>query len=432
MELAFAALHQVCAPVLDRLDAVPARQREALQITFGIGAGPVPDRFLVGLGVLSLLAEAAAERPLLCVVDDEQWLDRASAQVLAFVARRLGEESVGLVFGTRVPSGELAGLPELAIVGLPDDDARELLGSALTGPVDTRVRDRIVAEARGNPLALLELPRGLTAAELAGGFGLPGAAALPDSIEESFRRRADGLRREARRLVLLAAAEPLGDPVLVWRAAGRLGIGAEAARPAAEAGLVEIGARVRFRHPLVRSAAYQSASAQERQEVHRALAEVTDPASDPDRRAWHLAQAATGPDEEVAAELERSAARAQTRGGLAAAAAFLERATALTPDPAQRAERALAAAQVKAQAGAFDAALELLAMAEAGPLGEPGHARVDLVRAQVAFATKPGQRRAGVAARRRQPARAHRPRARPGHLPRRDDRRALRWPLGEP
>ena len=283
--------------------------------------------------VLSLLAEVAAERPLVCLVDDEQWLDRASAQVLAFVARRLGEESVGLVFGARVPSDELAGLPELTIEGLPDDDARVLLGSALSGPLDARVRDRIVAEARGNPLGLLELPRALTAAELAGGFGLPGDVALPDSIEESFRRRADGLPGEARRLVLLAAAEPLGDPGLVWRAAERLGIGAEAARPAAEAGLVEFGVRVRFRHPLVRSAAYQSASAQERQEVHRALAEVTDPETDPDRRAWHLAQAAAGPEEAIAAELERSAARAEARGGLAAAAAFLERATTLTARP---------------------------------------------------------------------------------------------------
>ena len=351
MELAFAALHQVCAPVLDRLDAVPTRQRDALRITFGFGAGPVPDRFLVGLGVLSLLAEVAAERPLVCLVDDEQWLDRASAQVLAFVARRLGEESVGLVFGTRVPSAELSGLPELAVEGLPDDAAQVLLGSALRGPVDPRVRARIVAETRGNPLALLELPRAMTAAELAGGFGLPSAVAVPDSVEESFRRRAGALPRETWRLLLVAAAEPLGDPVLVWRAAGRLGIGADAARPAAEAGLVEFGARVRFRHPLVRSAAYQSASVQDRQEVHRALAEATDAATDPDRRAWHLAQAAPGPDEGVASELERSAGRAQTFGGLAAAAAFLERAAVLTPDPAQRAGRALAAAQAKAQAG---------------------------------------------------------------------------------
>ncbi len=385
MELAFAALHQVCAPVLDRLDAVPARQREALQITFGIDAGPVPDRFMVGLGILSLLAEVAAERPLVCLVDDEQWLDRASAQVLAFVARRLGEESVGLVFGARVPSDELAGLPELTIGGLPDDDARVLLDSALSGPLDARVRDRIVAEARGNPLALQELPRALTAAELAGGFGLPAEVALLDSIEESFRRRADGLPDEARRLVLLAAAEPLGDPGLVWRAAERLGIGAEAARPAADAGLVEFGVRVRFRHPLVRSAAYQSASAQERQEVHRALAEVTDPETDPDRRAWHLAQAAPGPDEAVAAELERSAARAEARGGLAAAAAFLERATTLTPDPAKRAERALAAAQALHHAGVPDGAIAMLAVAEAGPHDPLQRPHVDLLRAQVSL-----------------------------------------------
>jgi len=387
MELAFAALHQVCAPVLDRLDAVPARQREALRITFGMSEGPVPDRLLVGLGVLGLLAEVAAERPLVCVVDDEQWLDHASAQVFAFVARRLGEESVGLVFGTRDVSGELSGLPDLAVEGLPDAEARALLESVLPGRLDERVRDRIVAETRGNPLALLELPLGFTAAELAGGFGLPNAASLSGSIEESFQRRADGLPEEARRLMLLAAAEPLGDPVLLWRAAGLLEIGAGAARLAAEAGLVDFGARVRFRHPLARSAAYQSASVQERRQVHRALGEVTDPATDPDHRAWHLAQAAPGPDEGVASGLERSADRAQARGGAAAAAAFLERAAVLSPDPAQRAGRALAAAQAKAQAGAFGAAQDLLAMAEAGPLGEHGQARIELARAQLAFAT---------------------------------------------
>ena len=385
MELAFAALHQLCAPVLDRLDAVPAPQRNALRVTFGIDAGPAPDRFLVGLAVLSLLAEVAAERPLVCLVDDEQWLDRASAQVLAFVARRLGAESVGLVFGARVPSAEVAGLPELLIEGLAEEDARALLRSVLTGPVDARVRDRIVAETGGNPLALLELPRGLTAAELAGGFGLPGAMAVPDSIEESFRRRADGLPPETRRLLLVAAAEPFGDPVLVWRAAGRLGIGAAAAQPAAEAGLIEFGARVRFRHPLVRSAAYRSASVQNRQDAHRALAEATDPATDPDQRAWHRAQAASDSDEGVASELERSAGRAQARGGLAAAAAFLERATVLTPDPAQRAGRALAAAQAKAQAGAPDDALAMLTLAEAGPYDPLQRAQADLLRAQVSL-----------------------------------------------
>jgi DNA-binding CsgD family transcriptional regulator len=390
MELAFAALHQLCAPMLDRLERLPVPQRDALRTAFGMSAGPAPDRFLVGLAVLGLLSEMAAARPLVCLVDDEQWLDHASAQVLAFVARRLGAESVALVFAARVPTGDLAGLPELVVGGLREQDARALLDSVLTGPLDARVCDQIVAETRGNPLALLELPRGFTAAELAGGFGLPDALPLPGRIEESFRRRVDALPDQARRLLLLAAAEPTGDPALMWGAAGRLGIGVAAAQPAAEAALVEFGARVRFRHPLVRSAAYRWASAQEKQEVHRALAEATDPEADPDRRAWHRAHAAPGPDEDVAAELERSAGRAQARGGLAAAAAFLERATVLTPDPAQRAGRALAAAQAKVQAGAPDAALNLLAMAEAGPLSEFQHARADLVRAQLAFATSRG------------------------------------------
>jgi DNA-binding CsgD family transcriptional regulator len=386
MELAFAALHQLCAPLLDRLEGIPAPQALALRTTFGLSTGPVPDRLLVGLAVLSLLAESAAEKPLLCVVDDEQWLDRASAQVMAFVARRLGAESVGLVFGTRVPSGELTGLPQLAIAALGKEDAAALLDSVLTIRVDKRVRDQMVAETQGNPLALVELPRELTAAPLAGGFGLPGAVAIPGSAEEMYRRRSQALPGESRRLLLLAAAEPTGDPVLLWRAAGKLGIGATAARPAVEAGLVEFGARVRFRHPLTRSAAYQSASAEERQQVHAALAAATDPALDPDRRAWHRAQSAEGSDEDIAAELERSADRAQARGGLAAAAAFLERATILTPDPAQRTRRALAGAQAKVQAGEFNRALDLLAIAEAGRPGEAEQARVMLVRAQLAFA----------------------------------------------
>jgi DNA-binding CsgD family transcriptional regulator len=388
MELAFAGLHQLCAPLLSRLDALPGPQRRALRTAFGISDGPAPDQFLVGLAVLGLLSEMAGEWPVLCVVDDAQWLDRASAQVLAFVARRLGAESVGLVFGTRVAGGELAGLPELAVGGLAERDARALLDAVLTGPVDARVREQIVAETRGNPLALLELPRGLTAAELAGGFGLPGA--LAGRIEDSFRRRVDALPAQARRLLLLAAADPTGDPVLVWRAAGRLGIGTQAAGPAAEAGLAEFGARVRFRHPLVRSAVYRAAPELDRQEVHRALADATDPRADPDRRAWHRAQAAAVPDEEVAAELEDSASRAQARGGLAAAAAFLERAALLTPDPARRPGRTLAAAQASLRAGAFGKALELVAMAEAGPLDELQGARADWLRGQIAFASGPG------------------------------------------
>jgi DNA-binding CsgD family transcriptional regulator len=297
---------------------------------------------------------------------------------------------VGLAFGTRVPGGELAGLPDLEVGGLPEADARALLDAALTGPVDARVRDEIVAETRGNPLALLELPRGVTAADLAGGFGLPGALPLTGRIEDSFRRQIAALPEQARRLLLVAAADPTGDPVLVWRAAGRLGIGAAVARPVAEAGLAEFGARVRFRHPLVRSAAYRLALDRDRQEVHRVLAEATDPQDDPDRRAWHRAQAAAAPDEDVAVELERSAGRAQARGGLAAAAAFLERAAELTADPARRAERTLAAAQADMRAGAFDRALELLATAEAGPVDDVQGARADLLRGQIAFASGPG------------------------------------------
>jgi DNA-binding CsgD family transcriptional regulator len=385
MELAFAVLHQLCAPMLDRLERLPAPQRDALRTAFGLSAGPAPDRFLIGLAALGLLSEMAGDRPLVCIVDDEQWLDSASAQVLAFVARRLGAESVGLVFGARVPTGDLAGLPELVMGGLREDDARALLDSALTGPLDARVRDQIVAEARGNPLALLELPRGWTAAELAGGFGLPGAIPLAGRIEESFRRQLGALPAQPRRLLQLAAAEPTGDPVLVWRAAGRLGIGAEAAGPAVDAGLAEFGVRVRFRHPLVRSAAYRSAPADDLREIHAALAEVTDPASDPDRLAWHRAAATAALDEGVATELERSAGRAQARGGLSAAAAFLERAMLLTPDPGRRADRAIAAAEAKHQAGAPDVAAELLVMAEAGPLEELARARISLLRGQMAF-----------------------------------------------
>ena len=335
MELAFAGLHQLCAPVLDRLDRLPEPQRDALRTAFGLSAGPAPDRFLVGLAMLGLLSEVAGQQPLVCLVDDEQWLDRASAQALGFVARRLGADPVGLVFAARVPGEDLRGLPQLAVEGLRAHDARALLDSVLAGPLDARVRDRFVAEARGNPLALLELPRWVTPAELAGGFGLP----LAGRIEETFRRRVQALAPDSRRLLQLAAADPSGDASLVWRAARKLEIPLQAATPVVEAELAEFGAQVRFRHPMVRSAAYQSASLPDRQEVHGALAEVTDPQSDPDRRAWHWAQAAPGPDEDVAEELERSAGRAQARGGLAAAAAFLARAALLTPDPGRRAGR---------------------------------------------------------------------------------------------
>src|SRR5215216_5909608 len=388
MELPFAGLHQLCGSMLDRLDRLPAPQRDALATAFGLSAGDPPDRFLVGLAVLSLLSEVAEDRPLVCVVDDAQWQDRISAQTLAFVARRLLAEPVGLVFAVREPSPteDLAGLPELVLGGLDEADAFALLHSAIPGRMDERVSDRVVTEARGNPLALLELPRGLTSAELAGGFGFPHVVMpVASRIQQSFLRQLESVPADTRRLLLAAAAEPVGDVPLLWRAAGRLGLGIEAAAPAQAAGLIDLGARVRFRHPLLRSTVYRAATFPERQEVHRALAEAMDLDTDPDRRAWHRAQAAPGPDEAVADELERSADRAQARGGVAAAAAFLARAAELTPDPAERGRRALAAAQAKFDAAASDAALELLATAELAPLDELQRARLERLRAEVEF-----------------------------------------------
>jgi DNA-binding CsgD family transcriptional regulator len=390
MELAFAALHQLCAPMLDRVDRLPGPQRDALEVAFGLSAGGAPDRFLVGLAVLSLLSEVAAERPLLCVVDDVQCLDLVSAQVLGFVARRLLAEPVALLVAAREPGQAFSGLPELLVEGLRLDDARELLRSAVMGRLDQRVQDRILAETGGNPLALLELPRALTFAELAGGFGVLDARGLPGRIEESFLRRLEVLPAASQRLLLVAAAEPVGEPVLMWRAAQQLGIGASAAEAAEAAGLLTIGERVTFRHPLVRSAVYRAASPQERRAAHQALADATDPGVDPDRHAWHRAQATLEPDERVAVELERSAGRAQARGGMAAAAAFLERSAALTPERVRRAERLLAAARAKHLAGAFDAALALAAAAEAGPLNDIQRARMSLLRGQIAFAFRRG------------------------------------------
>ena len=390
MELPFAGLHQLCAPMLDNLPHLPRPQREALRTAFGISAGSAPDRFLVGLAVLSLLSDAAEQQPLVCVVDDEQWLDRASAHVLGFVARRLVAESVGLIFAARVPSSELMGLPELAVEGLSESDARALLDAALAGPVDSPVLDRIVAETRGNPLALLELSRAVSPRQVAGGFWLPGAVRLSGGIEEHFRQRIETLPTTTRRLLLIAAAEPVGDPDLLWRTAAQMEIDASAATPAVEANLVEVGSRVRFRHPLVRSVVYGSALPQERREVHAALGDATDLQRDADRRAWHRANAAPGPDEEVAEELERSAGRARARGGLAAAAAFLERATVLSVGSPRRTERALAAASAKIKAGEFAAARDLLSVAESGSPDDFQQARIDLMEAELALLTNRG------------------------------------------
>ena len=390
MELAFAGLHQLCAPELDRLGLLPSPQRHALEVAFGMSEGTAPDRFLVGLGVLTLLSEVAERRPLLCVVDDAQWLDRASSRTLAFVARRLLAEPVGLVFAARECPEELQGVPQFAVQGLGEEDARALLTSEIRFPLDERVRDQIVVESRGNPLALLELPRGMSASELAVGFGFLGAHTLSGRIEESFVRRSAALPRETRRLLLIAAAEPVGDPLVLWRATASLGVPPAAAGAAETDGLLAIDQRVSFRHPLVRSAVYRSAAVEDRRAVHLALAAATDPEVDPDRRAWHLAAAAPEPDEEVARELERSAGRAQARGGLSATAAFLQRSVALSADPAQRVRRALAAARASLHAGLFDGALGLLATAEAGVLDQLQIAQVELLRGEIAFATSMG------------------------------------------
>jgi DNA-binding CsgD family transcriptional regulator len=392
MELPFAGIHQLCATLPDRRDALPVPQRDALDVALGRVSGEVADRFLVGLAVLGLLSAVAEERPLLLLVEDAQWLDAASSQILGLVARRLRVESVAIVVAVREPASErdFQGLPELRLEGLSEQDARALLSRVVAGRLDSRVGERIAAETGGNPLALLELPARMTAAELAGGFELPAAGDLPTHMEDHYVRLVRELPEATQRLMLLAAAEPLGDPALVLRAGRKLDIETSALAPAEAAQLLQIGARVQFRHPLVRSAVYRAAPVVSRQRVHEALAEVSHSSDDADRRAWHRALAAAGPDEDVAVELERSAGRAHARGGVAAAAAFLQRAAELSPDPARRGERALTAAGVSIQAGAFAAARGLLAAAEAGPLDEFQRARIDLLRAQLAFISSRG------------------------------------------
>ena len=396
MELPFAGLYQLCAPMLGRLGSLAEPQRRGLSVAFGLASGESPDRFLVALATLSLMAEAAEEQPMLCVVDDAQWLDQASAQVLGFVGRRLLAEPIALVFAIRTTaSGDpapdhLAGLPELRLGGLDDQSARALLATVASGPLDASVRARILAETHGHPLAVLELYRDRSAADLAGGFALPDARDLPERIEHQYAVRLAELPEDVQRLVLLAAAEPVGDPALILRAARLLGLDTGTVNLAAAADLLQFGANVRFRHPLVRSAAYRAAAAEARRAVHEALAAATDPQTDPDRRAWHHAHAAAGPDEAVAQELINSAGRALHRGGVAAAAAFWERAVLLTPDPGERAARALTAAETKYAAGDFEAAQALLVTAELGPQGELGGARVQRMRAQIAFALRRG------------------------------------------
>jgi DNA-binding CsgD family transcriptional regulator len=390
MELAYASLQEFFRPEIIEVEQLPSPQRGALEIALGRRDGQAPDRLLVGLGLLNLLSLVSTSRPVLCVVDDGQWLDSASAQAIGFAARHVAQEAVAFVFGTRRLTDEVRGLPQLTIGGLGDQDARALLATTLPDRLDNSVVDRLVAETHGNPLALLELPRSLTPSQLAGGFGLPVSVTLASQIEESYRRRLAKLSPESRRLLLIVAADPTGDSGIIWRAADNLGIAEDAAETIEDDGLVDFGERVIFRHPLVRSAVYNTASPKDRRDAHRALAEATDSTSDPDRRAWHRAQATVRPNEAVAAELEASAERAQSRGGFAAAGAFLERSVALTVDPARRALRALRAAQAKRLAGALDAASGLAAIAERGPLDDLHRAQLDALLGQIAFARSRG------------------------------------------
>ena len=385
MELPFAGVHQLCRGLLGGRERLPQPQSDAVATAFGLSSGPQPDRFLVGLAVLGLLAHAAEEQPLVCVVDDAQWLDQSSLEVFSFVARRLGADAVLFLFAERDPGrlAQLAGLPELGLEGLPDDHAHELLASVVSSPLDRSVLARILAESRGNPLALLELPRGSSPGALAGGFGFPADASLPDQIEASFERRVQQLPGPTQRLLLLAAAEPTGEPGLLVRAAAEVGISTDELRPAQADGLLDLGRQVTFRHPLLRSAIYTKASIEERRAAHLALAAATDAELDPDRRAWHRAHAAAGPDEDIAAELEQSAGRASARGGLAASAAFMERAVALTPDRQARARRALEAAATKYRAGDPQSALSLVATAAGEPLGAADEAMVKRLNGQI-------------------------------------------------
>src|SRR5262245_18763446 len=392
LEMPFAALHQLCGPMLGGIDALPAPQQQALLVAFGLAAGSAPDRFLMGLAVLGLLAEAAVERPLVCLVDDAQWLDEPSRQVLAFVGRRLQAESVVVLLAVRESEDDRAfpALKALTLEGLSEKDARALLTAAVPGKLDPQVRDRIIAETRGNPLRLLELPWELSPGERAGGFAAPRPSPASAPLEEHYKRRIEALPGPARQLMLVAAADATGDATLVWRAAQLLGVGRSAAEATDSAQLLEIGARTRFRHPLVRSAAYAAGTVQDRRTVHAALAEATDARADSARRVWHLACATEGPDEEVASQLEQAAVAAQARAGSAAAAALLQRCVELTAEPKRRAERALAAAQTHLYAGAFDAALASLAEARAVATDDVQRARAEHLKGQVFYRLNPG------------------------------------------
>jgi DNA-binding CsgD family transcriptional regulator len=358
--LGFAAVHQLLMPFLPFGDRLPEPQCRALGVAFGLVSGPPADRFLVGLAVLTLLSDVAETRPVLCVVDDAQWLDAESADLLSFVARRLLADRVGLLFGIRETADaeepRLLDLPSLRISGLPEQAAHELLATSISQPIDPSVAARIVAETEGNPLALVEAARELDWDQLGGRAPLPDPLPVGHRLELTFRRRVRELPPDTQALLLLAAACAPGQGHLLWQAAAELGIPESASLPAEAAGLVDFSPQARFSHPLIRSAVYHGATATERRLAHRALASASDPELDVVSRAWHLAAAATRRDEGVAAELDAAARRTRSRGGYAATAVLLERAAQLTPAAESRAERQLAAAETHVLAGTMDRA----------------------------------------------------------------------------
>jgi DNA-binding CsgD family transcriptional regulator len=390
-ELPLAGLHLLLSPFLSQMKKLPRPQRNALAAAFGQADGIAPKPFMIGLATLTLLSEQATrQRPVICLIDDAHWLDSATTQTLSFVARRIYAEPVALVFAVRGGSerDNLAGLPELAVNGLSDEDAHALLASVLHSPLDLAVRDRIVAEADGNPRALVELPNACSPTELAYGFGRDGPAQIDNRTEAAFIRRVRRLSSETRRLMLVAAAEPTGDVALLWRAASRLGLTPMAAAPAESAGLLTLGSRAQFRHPLLRSAVYRAATPQQRRAVHRALADSTEAGRDEDRRAWHRAQATVGVDDRVADQLESAALRARIRGGSSAEAEFLLDSTRLTAEPERRAHRALDAAVAKQEAGQFADATNLLGVAKSGRLNPLDRSRALLLGAELDSATE--------------------------------------------
>ncbi|WP_178359017.1 LuxR family transcriptional regulator [Mycolicibacterium hippocampi] len=366
LRLGFAALHRLLLPYLDRLDRLSGPHRTALEVTFGLTEGPTPDRFVVSLAALALLSDVAAERPVVCLIDDAQWLDQESLAVLGFIGRRLYADPIGMAFSAREHAGDLTALEGLTtrrIAALDPASARGILDEAVSGPLDPRVAARVIDETGGNPLAMLELLGELSTEQLAGRFPLPRHLPVGHRVDVHFLAQVATLPPEARTVLLIAAACVDEKSSTVWRAGALLGVAAAAANHAVQQGIVTLEPRIAFRHPLIRSAVYDGATPEERQRVHDALATVAHRDGEDDQAAWHRAAAVTTPEETIAADLQTSAERAHRRGGYTMQAAFLTRAAELSPDTRDRALRYLAAAQAHLAAGDGPLAEALLDLA---------------------------------------------------------------------